>query len=247
MIEDVEACKIQPGDIIWVENHDRLTRRPPLEAIEQFIRFLNAGIILDINGHSRTRDILNQPSGFGLLVQDLIEMFRAQQSHSANPKWGRTRTPGSAKTRGPARVSSSDIVATRGGEPFLCLWRKGTYTRSSRTRMALGGDSRRALEIADGGHGVTVIAKRFNDGGSLPSNSPTVCPKSPSDNLIDNALESGRAGASGYQPLVAISQPRPCCTHPAAVQLVIHRRSWPAYVPGRRAVSQRNKEGLWQT
>jgi len=32
MIEDVEAGKILPGDIIWVENHDRLTRRPPLEA-----------------------------------------------------------------------------------------------------------------------------------------------------------------------------------------------------------------------
>src|SRR5437763_9436330 len=63
MIEDVEAGTIQPGDTIWVENHDRLTRRPPLEAIEQFIRFLNAGIVLDINGHSRTKEIVNQPSG----------------------------------------------------------------------------------------------------------------------------------------------------------------------------------------
>jgi DNA invertase Pin-like site-specific DNA recombinase len=68
MIEDVDAGRIEPGDIIWVENHDRLTRRPPLEAIEQFIRFLNAGIVLDINGHSRTKEILNKPSGFGLLV-----------------------------------------------------------------------------------------------------------------------------------------------------------------------------------
>src|SRR4051794_11706862 len=61
MIGDVEAGKIQPGDIIWVETHARLTRRPPLEAIEQFIRFLNAGIVLDMNGHSRTKEILNQP------------------------------------------------------------------------------------------------------------------------------------------------------------------------------------------
>jgi len=83
MILDVCSGKIQRGDIIGVENHDRLTRRPPFEAIEQFIGFLNAGIVLDINGNLRTKEILNQPSGFGLLVQDLIEMFRAFQEFAA--------------------------------------------------------------------------------------------------------------------------------------------------------------------
>src|SRR5205085_3449511 len=69
MIEDVKSGEITGADIIGVENHDRLTRRPPLEAIEQFIGFLNAGIALDINGNIRTREILNQPNGFGLKTQ----------------------------------------------------------------------------------------------------------------------------------------------------------------------------------
>src|ERR1043166_3794582 len=110
MIEDVEAGRIGPGDIIWIENHDRLTRRPPLEAIEQFIRFLNAGIILDINGQSRTKKILNQPSGFGLLVQDLIEMFRAYQESQRKSEMG---TDTNAKKRANARAGLGKFVGRR--------------------------------------------------------------------------------------------------------------------------------------
>ena len=172
MIEDVEAGELQPGDIIWVENHDRLTRRPPLEAIEQFIRFLNAGIVLDINGHSRTKEILNQQSGFGLLVQDLIEMFRAYQESQRKSEMG---TDTNAKKRERARAGERRVMKAGAGS-FVgrrCpawLRPKDTPTPDGHLYEIVPDQdgpwreiARRAFLLADGGNGVTVISKRFND------------------------------------------------------------------------------------
>src|SRR5438067_1723780 len=112
MILDVHSGKIQRGDIIGVENHDRLTRRPPLEAIEQFIGFLNAGIVLYIDGNLRTKEILNQPSGFGLLVQDLIEMFRAYQESQRKSELG---TLTNLSKRESARAGERRVMRTGAG------------------------------------------------------------------------------------------------------------------------------------
>jgi hypothetical protein len=172
MIEDVEAGKIQRGDIIWVENHDRLTRRPPLEAIEQFIRFLNAGVVLDINGHSRTKEILNQPTGFGLLVQDLIEMFRSYQESQRKSEMG---TDTNAKKREDARAGVRRAMKAGAGcfvgrrchawlrplampSPEGYLYEIVPYQDGPWREIA-----RRAFLLADAGHGVQVISKRFND------------------------------------------------------------------------------------
>ena len=108
MIEDVQSGDIKRGDIIGVENHDRLTRRPPLEAIELFIGFLNAGIVLDINGNLRTKEILNGPNGFGLLgISTNVHEWCADW-HSADYY---TRSP----ERNPAGPDEGIRRASRGG------------------------------------------------------------------------------------------------------------------------------------
>jgi hypothetical protein len=172
MIEDVEAGNIKPGDIIWIENHDRLTRRPPLEAIEQFIRFLNAGIVLDINGHSRTKEILNQPSGFGLLVQDLIEMFRSYQESQRKSEMG---TDTNTKKRDSARAGECRVMKTGAGcfvgrrchawlRPLPMPSPEGyLYQIVPDDDGPWRGIARRAVLLADAGHGVQVISRRFND------------------------------------------------------------------------------------
>jgi hypothetical protein len=172
MIEDVEAGKIQPGDIIWVENHDRLTRRPPLEAIEQFIRFLNAGIVLDINDHSRTKEILNQQRGFGLLVQDLIEMFRAYQESQRKSEMG---TDTNAKKRDNARGGERRVMKTGAGcfvgrrchawlRPLAMPSPEGYLYEILPDRDGPWREiARRAFLLADAGNGSWVISKRFND------------------------------------------------------------------------------------
>jgi hypothetical protein len=173
MILDVHSGKIQRGDIIGVENHDRLTRRPPLEAIEQFIGFLNAGIVLDINGNLRTKEILNQPSGFGLLVQDLIEMFRAFQESQRKSEFGietnsNKREAARAGRRRVMKAGAGCFVGRR-----CPAWLRPLSVPSSDGYLyeivedapdqPWRGIARRAVLMADTGHGVGTIAKRFND------------------------------------------------------------------------------------
>jgi len=173
MIEDAQAGKIQRGDIIGVENHDRLTRRPPLEAIELFISFLNAGIVLDINGNLRTKEILNGALGFGLLVQDLIEMFRAYQESQRKSEFGiktnlNKREAARAGERRVMKAGAGCFVGRR-CPAWLCplampsseghLYSVIEDTPDHPWR----GIARRAFLMADAGHGVGAIAKRFND------------------------------------------------------------------------------------
>ena len=173
MIEDVLSGKIHRGDIIGVENHDRLTRRPPLEAIEQFIGFLNAGIILDINGGIRTKEILNQSSGFGLLVQDLIEMFRAYQESQRKSEFG-TKT--NLSKREAARAGERRVMKSGAGcfvgrrcpawlQPLSMPSPEGHLYEiiEDAPDQPWRGIARRAVLMADTGHGMGTIAKRFND------------------------------------------------------------------------------------
>jgi hypothetical protein len=173
MIADVQSGKIHRGDIIGVENHDRLTRRPPLEAIELLIGFLNAGIVLDISGHLRTKDILNGASGFGLLVQDLIEMFRAYQESQRKSEFG-TKT--NLNKREAARNGERRVMKAGAG----CFvgrrcpaWLQPLAMPSPQRHLYAiiedapnqpwCGIARRAFLLADAGHGVGTIAKKFND------------------------------------------------------------------------------------
>jgi hypothetical protein len=173
MIEDVRSGKIHRGDIIGVENHDRLTRRPPLEAIELFIGFLNAGIVLDINGDTRTKEIINAALGFGLLVQDLIEMFRAYQESQRKSELG-TKT--NLSKREAARANERRVMKAGAGcfVGHRCpAWLRPLTMPSPEGHLyALIPDShddpwqgiaRRAFLMADAGHGVGTISKWFND------------------------------------------------------------------------------------
>ena len=173
MIEDVRSGKIHRGDIIGVENHDRLTRRPPLEAIELFIGFLNAGIVLDINGNTRTKEILNAALGFGLLVQDLIEMFRAYQESQRKSELG-TKT--NLAKRNAARANERRVMKAGAGcfvgrrcpawlRPLSMPSEKGYLYEivPDSADEPWEGIARRAFLMADAGHGVGTIAKRFND------------------------------------------------------------------------------------
>jgi hypothetical protein len=173
MIEGVQSGKIKPGDIIGVENHDRLTRRPPLEAIELFIAFLNAGIVLDINGNVRTKEILNAALGFGLLVQDLIEMFRAYQESQRKSEFGiKTNLNKREGARnGERRVMKAGAGCFVGRRCPAWLRPLGMPSPKGHLYEIIEdapdqpwrGIVRRALLMADAGHGVGTIAKRFND------------------------------------------------------------------------------------
>jgi hypothetical protein len=210
MIEDVESGKIQPGDIIWVENHDRLTRRPPLEAIEQFIRFLNAGIMLDINGQSRTKEILNQPSGFGLLVQDLIEMFRSYRESQRKSEMG---TDTNSRKRESARAGERRVMKAGAGcfvgrrcpawlrplsmpSPEGCLY-EIVPDQDGRWRET----ARRTFLLADAGHGVTTIAKRFNNDGVQPLEVAHRRPENSNGARKKRAVATKWTGASVWQLL----------------------------------------------
>src|SRR5947207_6775483 len=173
MIDGVQSCKIKPGDIIGVENHDRLTRRPPLEAIELFIAFLNAGIVLDINGNIRTKEILNAALGFGLLVQDLIEMFRAYQESQRKSEFGiKTNLSKRESARNGERRVMKAGAGCFVGRRCPAWLRALTMPSPEGYLYAIIPDApdqpwrsiaRRAFLMADAGHGVGTISRRFND------------------------------------------------------------------------------------
>ena len=210
MIEDVETGKIQPGDIIWVENHDRLTRRPPLEAIEQFIRFLNAGIVLDICGHSRTKEILNQQSGFGLLVQVLIEMFRSYQESQRKSEMG---THTNAAKRESARGGERRVMKAGAGcfvghrchawlRPLAMPSPEGYLYEIIPDQDGPWREiARQAFMLADSGHGVTVISKRFNDERVPPLEAAHRLPAEPKDKRKTRPVATKWTPASVWQLL----------------------------------------------
>jgi hypothetical protein len=171
MISDVASGKIRAGDIISVENHDRLTRRPPLEAIQQFIGFLNAGIILDINGQLRSREILNQPTGFGLLVMDLIEMFRAYQESQRKSELGLATNAAKRKA-----VQAGERKIMKAGKGGFVGHRCPSWLRPLSAPSPEGylyeivpdedgpwrQIARSVFRMADNGHGCPTISRRLN-------------------------------------------------------------------------------------
>jgi DNA invertase Pin-like site-specific DNA recombinase len=58
---DIQSGAIPRGDILCVEAHSRLGRLTPIEALDQYLGFLKAGIKLDIKRNLRTWETINGP------------------------------------------------------------------------------------------------------------------------------------------------------------------------------------------
>jgi len=159
MIEDVRSGKIAPGDYIGVENQDRLTRMPPLDAIDQFISFLKAGVILDLGGKIRTWEIVN--GNIALLITDLIEMFRAHEESKRKSEFG-IKT--NANKREDARNGKGAFAGNR-CPAWLHLLEVPMDGHFYEILPEVASVIRKIFDWSDSGIGTVVIARRLSEAG----------------------------------------------------------------------------------
>jgi DNA invertase Pin-like site-specific DNA recombinase len=142
----------RPGDILGVEDFDRLSRAEPMEAFDLFRDIINSGVVLQVREQQYTRDILRQqPHLFYLVLGELIRAHTESLKKSERGKETRE------KKREKARSGPRHAHASCPG------WLIPTDDRSDYDRIDAHCNTMvRIFNWADSGIGAYVIARRLN-------------------------------------------------------------------------------------
>ena len=142
----------RPGDILGVEDFDRLSRAEPMEAFDLFRDIINSGVVLQVREQQYTRKILRQqPHLFYLVLGELIRAHTESLKKSERGKETRE------KKREKARSGPRHAHASCPG------WLLPTDNRTDYDRFPNHCDTIvRIFNWADSGIGAYVIARRLN-------------------------------------------------------------------------------------
>jgi DNA invertase Pin-like site-specific DNA recombinase len=142
----------RPGDVLGVEDFDRLSRAEPMEAFDLFREIINSGVVLQVREQQYTREILRQQPHLFYLV--LGELIRAHTESLKKSERGRaTREAKREKARTAPRHAHAScpgwLMPTDDRSDYVCI----AAHRKTIVRI---------FNWADSGIGAYVIARRLN-------------------------------------------------------------------------------------
>lgn len=178
VLADIKSGVILPGDYLYAESHSRLGRLLPMEAIDIYSGILKAGIKLDIGGTVRDWEVINDPKGLGILIQDFIGIFLAYQ-HSL--ELSRTLQKTNAMKRNQVRAGIRQRVMKKGGPGWSVGRRCPAWLEPVSEPVLIDGVEymyivvdqvaaivRMIFQWADNGIGTETIARQLNERNIAP-------------------------------------------------------------------------------